>query len=69
MLLAKKCHFFLYSDWMKIRLEIMLSDYEEKKEIFCRLYNNIIVESAKNRIFSKGLTHAFGKKIPIIWFI
>ena len=33
-LLAKKCHFFLYSDLIKIRLEIMLSDFDEKKETF-----------------------------------
>ena len=31
-LLAKKCHFLLYLDLIKIRLEIMLSDFDEKKE-------------------------------------
>ena len=30
----KKCHFFLYLDLIKIRLETMLSDFEEKKETF-----------------------------------
>ena len=33
-LLAKKCHFFLYLDLIKIRPEIMLSDFDEKKETF-----------------------------------
>ena len=32
MLLAKKCHFFLYLHLVKIRLEILLSDFAEKKE-------------------------------------
>ena len=32
MLLAKKCHFFLYLDLIKIRLEIILSDFAMKKE-------------------------------------
>ena len=31
---GQKCHFFLYLDLIKIRLEIMLSDFDEKKEIF-----------------------------------
>ena len=32
MLLAKKCHFFLYLHLVKIRLEILLDDFAEKKE-------------------------------------
>ena len=32
MSLVKKCHFFLYLDLVKIRLEIILSDFAEKKE-------------------------------------
>ena len=34
MSLVKKCHFFLYLDLVKIRLEIILSDFAEKKENF-----------------------------------
>ena len=32
MRLVKKCQFFLYLDLVKIRLEIMLNYFEEKKE-------------------------------------
>ena len=34
MLLAKKTHFFPYLDLIKMRLEIMLSDFAGKKETF-----------------------------------
>ena len=34
MLLAKKMPFFLYLDLIKMRLEIMLSDFAGKKETF-----------------------------------
>ena len=46
----------------------MLSDFEEKKDTFFGLKKRIF-ESQKNRIFSKGLTHAFGQNMPIIWLI
>ena len=59
--------FFLDFDLIKIRLEIMLSDFKEKKETFLALKNGIF-ESPKNRIFSKGLTHAFEQKMLLIWF-
>ena len=59
--------FFLDFDLIKIRLEIMLSDFKEKKETFWALKNGIF-ESPKNRIFSKGLTHAFEQKMLLIWF-
>ena len=48
MLLAKKCQFFLYSNLIKISLEIMLSDFTEKKETFLTLKNR------ENRVFAKG---------------
>ena len=35
--LAKKCHFFLYLDLLKIRIEVRLSDFAEKKETFLTL--------------------------------
>ena len=63
----KNAIFSLFS-FDQIRLEIMLSDFEEKKDTFFGLKKKIF-ESPKNRIFSKGLTHTFGQNMPIIWFI
>ena len=34
---SKKCHFFLYLDLVKIRLQIMLNYFEEKKKPFLTL--------------------------------
>ena len=48
MLLGKKCQFFLYLNLIKVSLEIMLSDFAEKKETFLTLKNG------ENRIFAKG---------------
>ena len=48
MLLAKKCKFFLYLNLIKISLDILLSDVEEKKETF---FNFI----KQYRTFSKGM--------------
>ena len=62
-LAKKKCNFLLDFDLIKIRLELMLFDFEEKKKPFLALKNRIFF-SPKNRIFSKGLTHAFGQKMP-----
>ena len=53
--------FFLYQRLIKIRLEIMLSDFTEKKKPFFTLKT----ECQKNRIFPKGLTHALSQKMPI----
>ena len=64
MLLAKKCHYLRYLDLIKIRLEIMLSDFSEKKKSFFTIKNTIF-QSPKPRIFPKGLTHAFDQKMPI----
>ena len=58
---GQKMLFFLYFDLIKIRLEIMLCDFQEKKQNFFGLKKTVrIFESTKNRIFSKGLTHALG---------
>ena len=63
---GQKILFFLYFDLIKIRLGIMLSDLQEKKKPFLALKKTVrIFESPKNRIFSKGLTHALGQKMPI----
>ena len=44
----------------------MLCDFQEKKQNFFGLKKTVrIFESPKNRIFSKGLTHALGQKMPI----
>ena len=48
----------------------MLSDFQEKKTTFFGLTKTVrIFESPKNRIFSKGLTHALGHKMPIFTLI
>ena len=39
MLFGQKMPLFSYSDLFKIRLEVMLSDFEEKKETFFDLKN------------------------------
>ena len=85
MLLVKKCQTFLYLDLIKIRVEKMLNNFAEKEETFFWLqkqkflkvpkmaffyYKNKILQSAKNCIFPKGLTDAFGQKMPIFsWFV
>ena len=51
MLLAKKSQFFLYLDLVKIRLEIMLNYYEERKETSLTIKKNRIFQSPKDRIF------------------
>ena len=62
MLLVKKCQFFHYFVWLKIRLEIRLNNVLDTKEPFFTIKK--ICESPKSRIFPKGLTHAFGQKMP-----
>ena len=63
MFLAKKCHFFLYLNLIKINLEIMRSDFTEKKETFLTLKNR------GNCIFAKGNSMLLIKKMPIFFFI
>ena len=60
----KKCQFFHYLVWLKIRLEIKLNNVLDTKEP-CFDYKRKISESPKNRIFPKRLTQAIGQKIPI----
>ena len=59
----QKMPFFLYLDLVNIRLEIMVNYFEETKETFLTIKNRIF-QSSKKRTFSKGLTHAFGQKMP-----
>ena len=58
---GQKMPFFLYLDLIKMRLEIMLSDFVGKKETFFGIKKKRLFQSAKKRTFSKGLTHAFGQ--------
>ena len=62
---SKKCHFFLYLDLIKMRLEMMLSEFAIKRETFFDLKNIIFQSSKKSHVFSKELTHAFRQKMPI----
>ena len=61
MLLVKKCNFFLYLFSAKIRLQIRFNNVLDRKETFFDCKKNIL-QSLKNCIFPKGLTHAFGQK-------
>ena len=63
MLLVKKCQFFLYLVLVKTRLEIRCNNLLDRKETFFE-YKNKIFQSPKNRIFPKGVSHAFGQKMP-----
>ena len=65
MLLAKICHFFLYLDLIKIRLEIMLPEFAIKRESSLDLKKQNFSKFKKSNVFSKELTHAFGQEMPI----
>ena len=48
----------------------MLSDFAEKKETFFDLKKHNFFnkkKKLKHRTFPKGITHAFGQKMPIFW--
>ena len=64
MLLVKKCQFFHYFVWLKIRQEVRLNNVLDTKEPFFDCKRKIS-ESPKNDIFAKGLTHAIDQKIQI----
>ena len=64
----KNANYLVYLDLVKIRLKIMLSNFPEKiKNIFD--YKKHSFSKSKKSYFSKGLTHAFNHKMPIIFFI
>ena len=52
MLLVKKCQFFVYLGLVKIRQEIMLNDFAEKRETFLTLKDRIF-QSPKNAFFQR----------------
>ena len=62
---SKNVVFFLELFSVKIRLEIMFNNVLERKETFFGPKKSIFL-SLKNRIFPKGLTHAFGQKMDFI---
>ena len=49
----KNASYLVYLDLVKIRLEIMLGDFAEKKETFLTIKNRIM-QTQKNRIFPKA---------------
>ena len=65
MLLVKKMPFFLYLDLIKMRLEMMLSDFPIKRETFFDRKKHNFSKFKKSHVFSKELTHAFGQKMTI----
>ena len=50
---SKKCHFFLYLDLVKIRQEILLNYFEERKETFQTTKKNIS-SPKKSHYFQRG---------------
>ena len=65
---SKNLLFFLYLFSVKEGLEITFNNVLDRKETFFD-HKNKIFQRLKNRIFPKGLTHAFGQKIGIFFFI
>ena len=59
---SKNSFLFLYLFLVKIRLEKRFNSILDRKETF--LDYKKFFPSPQNRIFSKGLTHAFDQKMP-----
>ena len=68
MLLVKKFNFFIYLFWSEKGLEIKFNDALDEKETFL-VHKNKVFQRLKNRIFPKGLTHAFGQKMQCFKFV
>ena len=68
MLLVKKFNFFIYFFWSEKGLEIKFNDALDEKETFL-VHKNKVFQRLKNRIFPKGLTHAFGQKMQCCKFV
>ena len=51
-----------------IRLEIMLSDFAERKDA-CLTIKKQNFSKSKNSAFTKWLTHAFGQKMPSFLYL
>ena len=67
MLLVKKCQFFHYFVWLKIRLEIRLNNVLDTKEPFFD-YKRKISKSPKKQ-FSKGVNPCYWSKNAKFFFI
>ena len=65
MVLVKKCQFSLHWLLVKTRLEIRFNNFLDRKETIFD-YKRKIFKNPKNRMFPKGLSHAFGQKMPIL---
>ena len=59
---SKNLIFFLYLFSVKKGLEITFNNVLDRKQTFFD-HKNKIFQRLKNRIFPKGLTHAFGQKM------
>ena len=68
MLLVKKCNFFLYLFSIKIRIKIRFNNDLDSKQTFC-YYKEKLFHSPKNRIFPRGLTHAFSQKYHLFLYL
>ena len=64
MLLGKKCQFFRNLNLIKMSLEIMLSNFAEKKETFFDLKKQNFSKSKKTYFF-KGVNPCFWSKNAI----
>ena len=64
MLLAKKCQFVLYLDLVKIRLEIMLNYFREKRNLFDYKKKTEYSKVQNIPFFFNRLIHAFGQNMP-----
>ena len=60
---GQKMYFFLELFSVKIRLEIVFNYVIDGKKPFFGHKKCNLSKSQKNRIFPKGLTHAFGQKM------
>ena len=68
MLLTKKCQlFFLYLQFIKKRLEIMLGDFAEKKETFSHFKQQSFLKSKKSDFFI-GVNPCFWAKKANFFF-
>ena len=68
MLLVKKCNFFLYLFFLKIRLEIMFNNVLDRKETFFGHKNFSLSKSQKSH-FSKGVIAWFWSKNVLFLFL
>ena len=62
----QKSQILLYLDLFIIRLEKLLSHFADKKET-CFDYKKQNFSKSKKSAFPKGLTHAFGQKMPFFF--